>query len=307
MIYEQLGSMDRIELMNIFVRLAEVESFTVVAESLHLPKASVSQAIQKLEMILGVQLFHRTTRKVQITQDGQIFLDRCKDLLSDMEDMETMFQTGGDLQGRIRVDMSIPIARDVIIPALPTFLKAHPGIEVELSSTDRMVDIVREGFDCVIRTGQLKDSSHMVRKITEHKIINCASLAYLKAHGVPKGIADLKHHYLIRYSSTFSSRPDDFEYLQEGKLQREKMKSLITVNNADAYRSACLAGLGIIQAPEIGVKKDIAAGKLVEILPKFKSEVLPVSFVYPHKRYQAKRVRVFMDWAQKLVLDHSQG
>jgi DNA-binding transcriptional LysR family regulator len=159
--------MNRLDAMQIFARVAELASFTRAAESLGLPKASASNAVQQLESALGARLLHRTTRKVQLTQDGQAFYERSKDLLADMDELQSMFQQGEQaLRGRLRVDMPSGIARAYIVPRLPKFLQAHPQIELELSSTDRRVDLVREGFDCVVRVGALGDANLIARPLS---------------------------------------------------------------------------------------------------------------------------------------------
>ena len=152
--------MNQLEAMQIYVRVADLASFTQAAESMGIAKASVSAAVRQLEGVLGTRLLHRTTRKVQMTQDGQVFYERCKDLLADVDEIQTLFHKDpASLRGRLRVDMPLAVARDVLVPNLPDFLSAHPELEIELSSTDRKVDLIREGFDCVLRVGVLSDSS----------------------------------------------------------------------------------------------------------------------------------------------------
>ena len=187
--------MNTLEAMQIFIRVAELASFTRAADSLGIPKASASTAVQQLEASLGARLLHRTTRKVQMTHDGQAFYERSKDLLTDVDELQSMFQQGEQsLRGRLRVDMSGGVARLFVLPQLADFMQAHPLIELELSSTDRLVDLVREGFDCVLRVGPLVDSSLVARPLGAFRIINCASPAYLERHGTPKTLDDLATH-----------------------------------------------------------------------------------------------------------------
>ncbi|CDK75561.1 hypothetical protein KPC190_06133 [Klebsiella pneumoniae] len=151
--------MDKIHAMQLFIRVADLESFSRAAETLALPKGSVSRQIQALESHLGVRLLHRTTRRVQLTQDGMVYYERAKDLLSNLDELDGMFQHDpASISGRLRVDMPVGFAKKMVIPHLPTFLQQYPGIELELSSSDRLVDVIREGFDCVVRVGALKDS-----------------------------------------------------------------------------------------------------------------------------------------------------
>ncbi|QDK42928.1 LysR family transcriptional regulator [Bacteriovorax stolpii] len=297
--------MDRFYSMQIFVRVAELNSFTKAAESLGLPKASVSTYVQQLESQVGTRLFHRTTRNVQLTNDGLAFYERCKDLLMDVEETEGMFRDEGlGVKGRIRVDMPVALSRNVVIPRLPEFLKENPQVELEISSTDRRVDLIQEGFDCVVRVGSLADSGLIARPVGEMKVINCASPQYLKKFGTPKKLEDLADHLLVHYTLTLGGKPFGFEYLEDGKYKTMKMKGTITVNSTEAYQSACLSGLGIIQAPEVGLRDLIKKQKLQEILPKVISEPMPVSIVYPNRRNLPRRVKVFMDWLDEVIKDY---
>lgn len=297
--------MDLIEQMKIFVRVFESGSFTAAAESLNMPKASVSLYIQRLEDHLDTRLFHRTTRKVTITQDGQTFYDRCKDLLADVDETEGMFKNDDlNVSGRIRVDMPLSLARNIVMKKLSSFMEKYPKIEIELGSTDRKVDVIREGFDCVVRVGTLQDSGLIARQVGKYTMANCVSPAYVKKYGMPKKLDDLSKHLLIHYVPVLGSKPDGFEYFDGEKYQSYKMRSLITVNNSDAYQASCLAGMGIIQVPLAGVKDQIKNGSMVEVLSKFRAEPMPVNIIYPHRRNQPRRVRLFMEWLETILKDY---
>ncbi len=297
--------MNQLEAMQIFSRVAELASFTQAAESLGLPKASVSTAVQQLEALLGTRLLHRTTRKVQMTQDGQVFYERSKDVLADVEDMQTLFRSEhAGLRGRLRVDMPLLVAREVVLPHLPEFLQTHPELEIELSSTDRRVDLVREGFDCVLRVGSLSDSSLIARPIGEYRLINVASPDYLARHGLPATLADLAAHRLVHYVPSLGARSSGFEYTDPDDASRVvhlPMAGAVTVNNSDSYQGACLAGLGIIQAPEAGLRPQLDAGRLIEILPDHCPAPMPVWLIYPNRRHLPSRVQAFMAWIETLM------
>lgn len=294
--------MRTIEGMQIFVRVAELSSFTQAAEQLGLPKARVSTAVQQLESELGTRLLHRTTRRVQLTQDGQAFYERCKDVLTDMDELQTMFQHGvQSLRGRLRVDMPTLIARDQIVPRLPQFLAEHPHIDIELSSTDRRVDLVREGFDCVLRVGPLLDSGLVARPLGELKQINCASPAYLRQHGTPTTLDDLATHRMVHYVPTLGAKPSGWEYQSQGRTHTVVMAGALTVNSTEAYQAACLAGLGLIQAPAAGVQSLIERGLFVEVMPQHRAPSLPVSLLYANRRNLPKRVQVFMAWVAQAL------
>lgn len=294
--------MDFAEALRAYQRVVELGGFTRAADSLGLPKASVSTAIQQLEARLGTQLLHRTTRRVHATADGQAFYQRSLDVLADMEELQGMFQTEGHpLRGRLRVDMGSGIARMFVLPRLADFLALHPQLEVELSATDRLVDVVREGFDCVLRGGHPQDSSLVARTLGSMRIVNCASPAYLARRGVPLALEDLDAHALVHYVSTLGQRPEGFEYHDGAAYRLKPMGGAVTVNNVEAYHAAALAGLGIIQVPAMSVRQALAAGQLVEVLPDLVAEPMPLTLLYAQRRHLPLRVRVFMDWLAELV------
>jgi len=294
--------MNRLDSLQMFVRVAELSSFTQAAEQLGLPKARVSTAVQQLEGLLGTRLLHRTTRRVQMTQDGQAFYERCKDVLADIDELQAMFQQGVQaLRGRLRVDMPVLVARDHVIPRLPEFLADHPQLEIELSSTDRRVDVVREGFDCVLRIGPLGDSGLVARPLGALKQINCASPAYLKQHGRPKTPADLATHRLVHYVPTLGAKSAGWEYVDQGRTRTVAMGGVLTVNSTESYQAACLAGLGLIQAPATGLRPLIARGLLAEVMPRYRAPALPVSLLYANRRNLPKRVQAFMAWLAQIL------
>lgn len=294
--------MDRLDHLRCFLRVAELGSFTGAADSLGLPKASVSLAVQRLEAEVGVQLLHRTTRRVQLTADGAQFQTRAHDLLHEMDDLQGMFRVDtSQLKGRLRVDMSSGLARQLVIPQLPDFLAQHPGVEIELSGTDRRVDLIREGFDCVLRVGPLDDNTLVARPLGQLRIINCASPAYLAARGAPATLDDLARHALVHYVGTLGQRSPGFEY-HDGEAYRSlPMGGAVTVNSGDGYTAAALAGLGIIQVPLLGARQALAAGTLVEILPGLQAEPMPVTLLYAQRRHLPRRVAAFMDWAAAVI------
>lgn len=300
--------MHLIEWMTAFTRVAELGSFTQAAQALGWPKASVSLAVQRLESELGTRLLHRTTRRVQMTQDGAALYERGKDLLADIDELRTLFNPAASgLQGRLRVDMPLGVARNMVLPRLPGFLAAHPGLEIELSSTDRRVDLVREGFDCVLRVGTLTESSLIARPLGLYRQVNCASAGYVAEHGRPRGLADLARHFIVHYQLTLGSKAAGFEIEDAqavGGSRFVPMPGNMTVNNSEAYLGACLAGLGIIQVPLPGVQALLAEGRLVEVLPRLRAPPMPVSLLYAHRRQLPRRVQVFMAWIQEVMRPH---
>lgn len=297
--------MNLLEHMRIFSRVAELSSFTQAADHMGLPRATVSTAVQQLENTLGARLLHRTTRKVLLTQDGQAFYERCSDALADMDELQTMFQQGqaGGLKGRVRIDMSTVMARNAVLPRLPELLQLHPQLEVEVSSTERRVDLVREGFDCVLRAGK-PEPGLIARPLAALHMVNAASPAYVARFGSPQSLADLAAHRLVHYASVLGSKSDGFEYLRGDTDKTVAMQGQVTVNNAEAYQAACVAGLGLIQAPFVGLRELLASGQLLRVLPEFEARPMPLSLVYASRRNQATRVRVVMDWLARVVAEH---
>jgi DNA-binding transcriptional LysR family regulator len=290
------------EALRIFARVAELASFTQAADQLGLAKGRVSTAVQQLESRLGARLLQRTTRRVHLTPDGEQFLERCKELLADAEQLQAMFQPAASgLRGRLRIDLPNSMARDVIIPRLPEFLAAHPLLEVGISTTDRRVDLIQEGFDCVLRVGTLADSDLVARPLGVMAQRNCASPAYLHEHGTPETLADLAQHRIVHYAAKLGTQGAGWEYVDGGVRRVHPMRSVIVVNGTDAYQAACLAGLGLIQAPVRGTQRLVDAGFLVDVMPGFRAPPMPVSLLYPHRRQVAPRVQAMLNWITQVV------
>ncbi|QLZ57816.1 LysR family transcriptional regulator [Citrobacter freundii] len=297
--------MDKIHAMQLFLRVAELESFSRAADTLGLPKGSVSRQIQALENHLGTQLLHRTTRRVQLTQDGMIYYERAKDLLSNLDELDGLFHHDPtSISGKLRVDMPVGVARNLVMPRLPAFLHQYPRLELELSSSDRLVDLIREGFDCVVRVGALKDSGLIARPLGKLTQINCASPQYLARFGYPESLDDLASHAVVHYAVNLGTRSQGFEIATDNGPRWIKTGGMLTVNSTETYHAACLAGLGIIQVPRVGVREALRAGTLVEVLPQYRAEPMPVSLLYPHRRNLSRRVHLFMEWLTGVMKDY---
>jgi DNA-binding transcriptional LysR family regulator len=296
--------MDQLEAMRVYARVAELASFTRAAQVLGWPKASVSTAVQRLEAQLGTRLLQRSTRRVHLTPDGQLYLERCRELLAELDELQQLFRPqAAGLQGRLRVDMPTGTARAVVVPRLPEFLARHPGLHIELGSTDRRVDLVGEGYDCVLRVGALEDSSLVARPLGRLAQLNCASPAYLEAFGTPRTLEDLQHHRLVHYAIGLGARGAGFEYVDPatGAARSLPMEGCLTVNNAQSYEAACLAGLGLIQAPDVALRPHLEAGRLVEVLPGWRAAPLPVTLLYANRRHVARRLQAFMAWLEEVL------
>jgi DNA-binding transcriptional LysR family regulator len=286
-----------LESVRVFLRVAELASFTKAAEQLGLSKSRASLRVRALEEQLGSHLFQRTTRAVRLTPDGEQLLVRARRLVAEADDISAMFQAPSTLRGRVRVELPINIARDHLIPRLPDFIAAHPHLDVVLSTSDRRVDVVREGFDCVLRIGTLGDSGLMARRLGALPMANYVSEAYAHEHGVPKTLDDLDRHWVVHYSQSLGGEPV-FEWDERGKTRTRPMRAHVTVNNADAYEAACRAGLGIIQAPEWR-RRD----QLVRVLVGHTCRPMPVTLLHAHGKNVPKRVRAVMTWLEHVVTD----
>jgi DNA-binding transcriptional LysR family regulator len=290
--------------MRIFVKVAELRSFTQAAQLLGVPRATTTTTVQGLEALLQAKLLNRTTRRVELTPEGRAFLDRCTELLTDLEEMESMFRVGSEqIKGRIRVDMASSLARDVVIPRLPEFFSMYPEMEVEIVGVDRKVDLVREGVDCTIRGGPLEPGLSAIElNLGEVTFANVASPAYLRRYGQPRTLEGLKSHRLVHYVSSFGGKPDEFEYFDGERNRQIAMKGAVTVSTIDAYKAAALAGLGICQNPRIGVRDYLKRGELIEVLPKYRPQATShAKVVYPQRRFLAKRVRAFIEWVTPVL------
>ena len=296
--------MNLFENIKIFIEIVDAGSFAQAAENLQIHRPAVTKALQQLERESGVRLLQRTTRRLYLTPEGEEFYRRSKPLLSQADDLLESFAPDRPIRGQLRVDMPIAFARLLVIPHLPTFLQQYPGIELELSSSDRLVDVIREGFDCVVRVGALKDSGLIARPLGKLTQINCASPDYLARFGYPQSLEDLADHALIHYASTLGVRPSGFEVVIDGAVRWVKSGGILTVNSTETYQAACIAGLGIIQVPRTGVREALRAGELIEILPQYRAEPLPVSLIYPHRRNLSRRVHLFMESLGGLMKDY---
>jgi DNA-binding transcriptional LysR family regulator len=293
-----------LDALRIFIEVADRGSFTRAAEGLGLSKARVSVRVAALEAEVGTRLVQRSTRAVRLSADGEAFLESARALVEAADELSRTFVSPAEVRGRVRADVPQALARNVLIPALPRVLQAHPGLEIQLSSTDRRVDVVREGFDCVVRVGRLADSGLVARRLGRLPMTNCASPAYLAAYGVPRCLEDLDAHLVVHYALRFGADAPSFEY-PEGKTYRERpMRARITVNSTDSYQAACLAGLGIIQVPRLGIGPRIQAGELVEVLPELTCEPMPVSLLHAYGRTVPRHVRLLMDWIAVTLAPH---
>ena len=288
--------MDRLDAMRLFTRVVDRRSFTQAAHDLDMPRSTATQVVKQLEERLGVRLLQRTTRTVRPTLDGEAYYRRCLAILDDVEDAEGAFR-GAMPKGMLRVEVQGTIARHFLIPGIPDFLDRHPGIEIAMSESDRWVDVVREGVDCVLRYGALPDSDLVARTLTMLDRITCAAPAYLDRYGMPRAIADLADHRAVSLRSITTGALTPFEFVRGSDVERVEMATPLSVTGTESFRDAALLGLGLAQMPVFHIERDLAEGRLVRVLAEDPLPAAPVSILYPRSRQLSPRVRLFIDWA----------
>ncbi|PVX81854.1 LysR family transcriptional regulator [Paraburkholderia unamae] len=293
--------MDRLQAMKVFTRVVETNSFTRAADSLGLPRASVSVTIQQLETYLKVRLLQRTTRKLNVTPDGAAYYERCVRVLADIDDIEGSLENRGlSPRGKIRVDLPGALGRTVLMPRVQAFHQKYPDVELMLGFSDRPVDLIREGVDCVIRIGALQDSTLVARRIGLYQAVTVASPRYLEHFGTPRTIEALQKHTSVNYFWARTGRLMEFTFDVDGSAVSVPMKGRISVNDAEAYVAGALEGVGIVQAARFMALPHLQSGALVEVLEQWKPMPMPISVVYPHNRHLSPTVRVFVDWVAEL-------
>lgn len=295
--------MDTIELFRIFIRVAENGSFVRTAEAMNRPVSTVSAAIRQLEARLDTRLLHRTTRSVSLTSDGSAFYARCRAVVQEVEEAVNLFRYDGEqVAGTVRVDVPGRIGRLIVAPALPDFFARHPQIRIELGVTDRSVNLAEEGTDCALRVGELGDSGLVARRIGVMKVINVASAGYLAGYGEPASPAQLPAHRAVGYTSPTTGRRARWEWTSGGENISAEVDGWLSVNSAEAYIAACVAGLGLIQIPAYDVQDLLADGTLREVMPGFLPAPLPVNLLYPHRRHLSRPLQLFMAWLEPLLV-----
>ncbi|AZC15696.1 LysR family transcriptional regulator [Pseudomonas sp. CMR5c] len=294
--------MDQVKAMKVFVRIYERSSFTLAAEDLNLPRATLTHTLNQFEAWLGTRLLERSTRRVRPTLDGEAYYPRCVQLLAQLEEAELAFRAVQP-KGRLRVDMHGTLAGHFVIPRLGQFMQSYPQIELALSEADHFVDLIAEGVDCVLRAGTLGDSTLVARRVANLAQVTCASPAYLARHGEPGSLQDLPRHRAVNYVSRSAGGPLPFEFMVAGERRELAIDGALSVSGAQVYGAAALAGLGIIQCPRYHVADSLARGLMREILVDTPPPPMPVSVVYPHNRQLAPRVRVFVDWLAQVFAE----
>jgi len=296
---------DRFDAMQAFVRVVETRSFTKAADTLHMSKTTVTQLVQQLETRLRVKLLNRTTRKVNVTADGAVYYERAVRLLAELDDAETSLSGASAVpRGRLRVDVPSPFARLVLVPALPAFHARYPDIQIDMGVSDRVVDIIGENVDCVVRGGTLLDQSLMARSLGDLQLGAYAAPAYLANHGTPIDPRDLEgtHHRIVGFLWARSGKTYPYVMQRDGEQVEVQGQHAFAFDDGNAYLAAGVAGLGVIWLPTYMAEVHRERGELVPLFADWSFESMPMHVAYPPNRHVSAKLRVFIDWVVELML-----
>lgn len=299
--------MDRFDAMQAFARVVETGSFTKAAETLHISRTSVTQLVQQLEARLRVKLLNRTTRKVNVTPDGAAFYERVQRLLADLDDAETSVSSAlSSARGRLRVDVPTPVATQILVPALPAFHAKYPNIQLHLGASDRIVDLIDENVDCVIRGGEIANLSLAARHVGDLPIGVYAAPAYLASAGMPTHPQDLEkpHHRIVHFVWSRTRRVLARSMRRGDETVTVKGHYSLAVDDGNAYIVAGLAGMGVLWVPAYMARPHVERGDLVPLFEDWSMAPMPMYLAYPPNRHVSTKLRVFMDWVAELMGQH---
>lgn len=287
--------MDRFQEMRTFGAVVDAGSFVGAAEALGLSKAAVSRYVSDLESRLGVRLLHRTTRRLSLTEEGQVFHARCRELLAALEEAEAEASSRrGEARGLVKVSAPVTFGNRHLAPLWGEFRKAHPLVQLDITLADRIVDLVEEGYDLAIRIASLPSSTLVSRRLAGTRMVLCASPRYLAEHGTPRHPADLAGHAVIAYS--YWSTGDEWRFEGPEGPASVRTRPFMHTNSGETCRAMALADQGVIREPSFLVGEDLAAGTLVELMPAFRSLELGIYAVYPSRKHLPPKVRVAVDF-----------
>ncbi|AGB84062.1 transcriptional regulator [Serratia sp. FGI94] len=293
--------MDKLDTLRLFMRIVELGSFSQAADQSDIPRATASNAIKALEARLACRLLERTTRHVRPSRDGLMFYERCVNILAELDEAESsLSNTLSRPKGLLRIDLQGAHASRIVLPRLDRFHQRYPDIELVISSGDRLVDLVREGIDCVVRAGHLQDSSLVARRLATMPQVLCASPAYLRKYGTPQQPGELKQHFCVNFFSTEGGANYPLELIVDRQIMPFHLPGRVAVNDSENYVICARRGLGLIQVPRYHVEDELRDGALVEVLSGWPAPEMPVSALYPGHRQLSPRVRVFIDWLDRI-------
>ncbi|WP_369904770.1 LysR substrate-binding domain-containing protein [Klebsiella pneumoniae subsp. pneumoniae] len=299
--------MDRFDAMRAFARVVEAGSFTKAAQTLHMSKTTVTQLIQQLESRLRVRLLHRTTRKLGVTPDGAVYYERVIRLLADMEDAENSLSSAAMTpRGRLRVDVPSPLARLILVPALPAFHASYPDIQIDMGVSDREVDLIGDNVDCVLRGGQITDQSLIARHVGDLQIGVYVAPSYVERLGAPAHPRELQNtdHCIVGFLSSRTSKIDPLVLCSENERIEITGNYVLAVDDGNAYLEAGLVGLGVIALPNYMAAAHQAVGALIPLFTQWRISPMPLYLAFPPNRHVNAKLRVFIDWIVELMEQH---
>ena len=299
--------MDQLVCMKSFARVAELHSFTRAAAALGLSRAVISTHVADLERHLRCQLFHRTTRRVGLTSDGAEYLPRAQRILAEVEAAdEAVRSTRVAVAGKLRVDVPEAFGRGLLIPALPRFTQRYPDLHLEVQLNDRVIDLIEEEVDLVVRAGPVREPHLIARRIVDTRLVTCASPEYLREHGMPADPEELRRHKLIGHLSSTSHRPSKWLF-QRGAVRRQlQLPFSVSFNSVGARIQAAIRNVGIVQAVDLLVAEPLAAGRLQVMLSEWSAPGAPLMVVCRSALRNSPKIRVFADFAAELLLQYRQ-
>ncbi|WP_275345542.1 LysR family transcriptional regulator [Klebsiella pneumoniae] len=299
--------MDRFDAMRAFARVVEAGSFTKAAQTLHMSKTTVTQLIQQLESRLRVRLLHRTTRKLGVTPDGAVYYERVIRLLADMEDAENSLSSAAMTpRGRLRVDVPSPLARLILVPALPAFHARYPDIQIDMGVSDRVVDLIGDNVDCVLRGGQITDQSLIARHVGDLQIGVYVAPSYVERLGAPAHPRELQNtdHCIVGFLSSRTSKIDPLVLCSVNERIEITGNYVLAVDDGNAYLEAGLVGLGVIALPNYMAAAHQAVGALIPLFTQWRISPMPLYLAFPPNRHVNAKLRVFIDWIVELMEQH---
>lgn len=300
--------MDRFDALRAFVRVVEAGSFTKAAQTLHMNKTSVTQLVQQLEARLRVKLLNRTTRRVRVTADGAAYYERVVRVLADLEDADTSLSSASAApKGRLRVDVPSPFARLILVPALPAFHARYPDIQLDLGVSDRMVDVIGDNVDCVLRGGELTDPSLMARRVGELGLGLYAAPGYLQRLGTPAHPRELDdtQHRIVGFLRSRSGTVAPATLWREGEHVEVHGRYVVAVDDGNAYLATGVAGMGVLWLPHYMAAAHEARGELVRLFSDWQLAPMPLYVAFPPNRHVSAKLRVFIDWVDELMRQHA--
>lgn len=294
--------MDKLNCLLVFVCAASNRSFSVAARQLGMSPSTVSKAVQRLEEDLGIRLLNRTTRSITLTADGAAFYDRCRQILSDLEEAELdLGRARVQPTGTLRIDLTTELGRLHIVPALPRFIAQYPDLKLDVSLNNRMVDLIEEGIDAAVRIGTGPDSQLIMHGLATARFLVCAAPSYLARYGEPKTLEDLKHHNCVTFVSSWTGRVFDWLFWHDGQEIRLAVDGNLRLNHGESLLDVAIAGAGLVQVYNYIAGAAITSGELKPVLEPYAAPGTSIAVIYPQKRHLSAKVRAFVGFMGELT------